>query len=211
LARNHALMLDETGTRFCVLDPLGSSNVCSRSIDYREEVARINNAPGDFALAPPSFPIDPGAVIAGPALRRQFSANRWPGTSYNAVDQVVDPQPAIITSVDLSGRRGETNYFGSFGYTDQGGAFRGLNGFQRASGRINVGQRIGELWDVQLTSFVSRSESDGSDQEEGGQGFFRLTRVPGIADVLARDTLGRRYIRTNLQSGGVQNENPLAT
>lgn len=211
LARNHALMLDETGTRFCVLDALGTNNLCSRTIDYRAEVARINNVPGDFAAAPPSFPVDPGSVIAGPALRTAFNANRWPGTTYNAVDQVVDPQPVIMTSAALSGRRGETNYFASIGYTDQGGAFRGLNGYQRASGRLNVGQRIGEMWDVQLTSYVSRSESDGSNQEEGGQGFFRLTRVPAIANLLARDTLGRRHIRTNLQSGGVQNENPLST
>ncbi|MGH7751835.1 MAG: TonB-dependent receptor domain-containing protein, partial [Gemmatimonadales bacterium] len=39
--------------------------------------------------------------------------------------------------------------------------------------------------------------------------FFRLTRVPAIANVLQRDTLGRLYIRPNLQTGGQQNENPL--
>ncbi|HEX2779310.1 MAG TPA: hypothetical protein VHM30_07415, partial [Gemmatimonadaceae bacterium] len=40
-------------------------------------------------------------------------------------------------------------------------------------------------------------------------GFFRLTRTPAIVNITQRDQFGRLYIRTNLGSGGVQNENPL--
>ncbi|HSJ09525.1 MAG TPA: carboxypeptidase-like regulatory domain-containing protein [Longimicrobiales bacterium] len=86
IARYHPFLLDETGTRFCVLDPYGGSNVCSRTIDYKAEQLRINSAPGDFALAPPSFPVDPGAVLSGDLTRRVFLAGNWPGTTYNAVE-----------------------------------------------------------------------------------------------------------------------------
>ena len=44
-----------------------------------------------------------------------------------------------------------------------------------------------------------------------GNAFFRLTRVPAIANILETDTLGRLYIRPNLQGGGSQNQNPLST
>src|SRR5690606_37504545 len=43
LARHHPFLTDETGTRFCVQDGLGSNRTCSRTIDYHREVARINN------------------------------------------------------------------------------------------------------------------------------------------------------------------------
>jgi hypothetical protein len=48
-------------------------------------------------------------------------------------------------------------------------------------------------------------------QEEGGNAFFRLTRVPAIVNILQTDTLNRLYIRPNLQGGGSQNQNPLST
>lgn len=74
IARYHPLLMDETGTRFCVLDPYGRNDVCSRTIDYRQEQARINNTPGDFALSTVAFPVDPGAVSSGEILRRAFLA-----------------------------------------------------------------------------------------------------------------------------------------
>ena len=212
IARHHTLLLDETGTRFCAQNAYspGSNKMCARSIDYRQEVARINNQPGDYAPGTVSFPVDPGAVTTGDILRRAFLTNPWPGTRYNAVAQLVDPKPLTITDVSLTGRSGGTSFFGSLNYTGQGGAIAGLNGLQRLGGRINVGQTIGDQWDVQLNSYFSRSTADGSQEENGGgNGFFRLTRTPAIVDVTQRDTLGRLYIRSNLGAAGVQNENPL--
>ena len=209
ISRNHALLLDPTGTRFCVADAVGSNNTCSRTLDYREEVIRINNVPGDTAGRTATFPVDPGAVTSGPILRRSFISNRYPGQTYNAVDQLVDPQPLILTNLDASGRSGATNFYASVNRTKQGGAIRFLQGFERMSGRVNVGQLIGSHWDMQLNSFYSRSTQDGLNQEEGGTGFFRLTRTPAIVDLTARDNRGFLYIRPNLQNGGVQNENAL--
>jgi TonB-linked SusC/RagA family outer membrane protein len=209
IARNHPLLLDETGTRFCVLDGLGSANVCSRTIDWQTEVQRINNAPGDFALPTVTFPVDPGSGSQGPMLLRTFVAGNWPGTMYNAVEQLVDPQPLILNDASMSGRFGATTFFTSVGHTRQGGAIMGLKGYERVNGRINLGHRIGDQWAFDLSSYISRGQFDGSNHEEGNAGFFRLTRVPAVINIAQTDTLGRRFIRTNLLGAGVQNENPL--
>jgi TonB-linked SusC/RagA family outer membrane protein len=218
IATHHTFLRSEDGQRFCALDAYGAnnSNVCSRVIDYRAEVARINNANGDFAASTVAFPIDPGSVTAGDILRRAFLSNVWPGTTYNPVKQLVDPKPLSINDVSVTGHFGQTNFFSSAGYTKQGGAIMGLEGFSRANGRVNLTQGIGEHWSLDVNSFFSRSVQDGLEQEEGGtgtagggNGFFRLTRTPAIVNITQRDTLGRYYIRTNLSAGGVQNENPL--
>jgi len=209
IARYHPFLLDETGTRFCVLDAYGSRQVCSRTIDYRAEQLRINSSADDYALAPPAFPVDPGAVLSGPQTRRVFLAGDWPGQTYNAVEQLVDPKPLVKNDISMSGRLGRTTFFTSFGHTRQGGAIQGLEGYERLNGRINLNHRIGEEWAIDLSSYISRSDQDGSNQEEGGTGFFRLTRTPAIVDITQRDQFGRLYIRTNLGSGGTQNENPL--
>ncbi len=209
ISRNHALLTDETGTRFCALDAYGSTNVCARTLDYRSEVARINNVPGDFALAPPSFPVDPGAVTTGAILRRTFVTNSYPGVTYNAVDQLIEPKPISITDATMAGRFGATSFYTSAAYTRQAGAIQGLEGYERINGRINLEHQINSQWTFNVQSYLSRAVQDGGDQEEGGTGFFRLTRTPAIVDITQRDIFGRRFIRTNLQSGGVQNENPI--
>jgi TonB-linked SusC/RagA family outer membrane protein len=209
IARNHPLLLDETGTRFCVLDAYGTSNVCARTIDWNQEVRRINNAPGDFAAPTVSFPVDPGAATAAPLLRRTFLAGQWPGVQYNAVQQLVDPKPLALNDFSMSGRVGQTTFFSSVGHSRQEGAIAGLSGYDRLNGRINLGHRLGDQWSFDVSTYIARSRQDGSNQEEGGTGFFRLTRAPGLVNTTQRDDLGRLFIRTNLLSAGVQNENPL--
>jgi len=207
LARYTALMMDETGTRFC--QSATGQPLCARTFDYQAEAARINNAPGDVSLSPPGFPVDPGSTIRGSILRQRFQVNPWPGTTYNAVQQVITPHVYTENSLDVTGRVGGTRFFASASNLMQEGAIRFLDGFRRQSVRLNLDQAIADRWTLSLRSFYSRSLSDGADQEEGGRSFFRLTRVPAIANVLQRDTLGRLYIRPNLQGGGGQNENPL--
>jgi len=207
LAQNHYLRMDETGRFFC--QSATGEPQCARIFDYATEVARINNRTGDFADAPPGFPVDLGASALPSVLRSQFQSQRWPGRTYNAVNQVVKPEPFYTNSVDMSGRFGATSVFGSFSNAHESGAIRFLQGYERRSARLNVDQRIGSAWTVALSSYYARSTQDGLNQERGGGAFFRLTRVPGIANILARDTLGRLYVRTNLQISGEQNENPL--
>lgn len=209
LARFHALVTDETGTMFC--EAVTGQPLCARTFDYSKEQERVNNAPGDFALNPKGFPVDPGSTIAGQPLRQRFQVQSWPGTSYNAVNQLVTPQPFTNNSLDLTGRFGSTTFFLSASNLRQQGAIRFLEGFTRNSFRMNVDQTVGTDLNLALRASYTRSTQDGINQEEGGNAFFRLTRVPAIVDILRQDTLGRLYIRPNLQGGGSQNQNPLST
>ena len=209
LARFHALVTDETGTMFC--ESVTGQPLCARTFDYAKEAARVNDAPGDFALNPKGFPIDPGSTISGAPLRQRFQINPWPGTSYNAVAQLVTPKPFTQNSLDMTGRFGSTRFFLSASNLQQEGAIRFLEGFTRNSFRMNVDQVIGTDLNIGLRTSYSRSSQDGVNQEEGGNAFFRLTRVPAIVNILKTDTLGRLYIRPNLQGGGSQNQNPLST
>ena len=147
--------------------------------------------------------------ISGSVLRQRFQITPWPGTSYNAVNQVVQPHTYTQNSVDMQGGFGGTRFYVSGANLTEPGAIRFLQGFVRNSFRANVDQALGSQWNIALRTSYSRSTQDGLNQEGGGQAFFRLTRVPAIVNVLQRDTLGRLYIRPNLQGGGSQNENPL--
>src|SRR2546427_9628758 len=109
----------------------------------------------------------------------------------------------------MTGRVGGTRFYASYSNLTQQGAVRFLQGFVRNAVRANVDQAIGSQWNIAVRTFYSRSSQDGLNQEDGGRSFFRLTRVPGIVDITQRDTLGRLFIRPNLQGGGSQNENPL--
>src|SRR5881394_517623 len=208
LARFQALATDETGTQFC--EAVTGLPFCARTFDYATEQARVNNPPTDFAGQPKGFPIDPGSTISGQPLRQRFQVQPWPGTSYNAVNQLVTPKPFLENTLDLTGRFGtSTRFYASMSNRHEQGAIRYLNGFVRNAFRLNVDQGIGTDWNFGFRTSYTRSTQDGLNQEEGGQAFFRLTRVPAIVNVLQRDTLGRLYIRPNLQGGGSQNENPL--
>src|SRR5215208_6846965 len=101
IAQNHALLMDPTGTRFCRAVS-GSTNVtadarynCATTFDYNAVQTAINNVPGDSVPSAnvPSFPIDPGSTINGGVLRQRFQVEQWPGRTYNAVDQFVNPKP----------------------------------------------------------------------------------------------------------------------
>ncbi|HWC73059.1 MAG TPA: TonB-dependent receptor plug domain-containing protein, partial [Gemmatimonadales bacterium] len=210
LARFTALATDETGTQFC--EAVTGLPFCARTFDWATEAARINNAPGDFSLNPKGFPIDPGSTISGPPLRQRFQVQPWPGTQYNAVNQLVTPKPFLENTLDMTGRFGtQTRFFASASNRHEEGAIRFLNGFNRNAFRINVDQGIGADWNLSFRTSYTRSTQDGINQEEGGNAFFRLTRVPAIVNILQEDTLHRLYIRPNLQGGGSQNQNPLST
>ena len=214
LAHFQPLVMDETGTRFCQF--VSGQPLCATTFNYAAEQARINNQPGDFAGSPKGFPIDPGSTLSatapgysGDPRRERFQIAPWPGTNYNAVAQTVDPHVYASNSVDLRGGYGSTRYYASAASISEPGAIRYLQGFRRYSFRANVDQAIGSQWNIGLRTAYSRSTQDGLNQEGGGQAFFRLTRVPAIVNVDQIDTLGRLYIRPNLQGGGSQNENPL--
>jgi TonB-linked SusC/RagA family outer membrane protein len=211
--QSHAYRLDETGTRFCINTTGFAGATCARSINYWEEVRRINNTSDVFALSPiGSFPIDPASTMskttAGNPLRSMFQNERWPGTNYDAVAQFADPQPFWQQNIDARGRSGNTSFYVSANAYNEGGSIKYLDGFKRQSGRLNLDHVLGD-WNLNFTSFFARDRKDGFSQEDGGLGFFRLTRQLPIANLEERDNFGRLLIRTNLGGGGSQNFNPM--
>jgi TonB-linked SusC/RagA family outer membrane protein len=210
IARRHALVTDETGLRFC--QTVANQPTCARTFNYENEQARVNNAQGFFPPAAPGFPVDPGSNLSGKALNQRYQLQAWPGVSYNAVQQVVTPNPYASNSIDLTGRVGTgggTRFYASASNLSEQGAIAFLNGFDRNSFRATVDQVIGTQWTIGVTAAYTRTSADGSNNDGGNNAFFLLTRQPAITNMLERDTLGRLYIRPNLQGGGSQNANPL--
>ena len=208
LTKTTAMMTDPTGQRFCVA--VTGQPLCARTVDWNTEAARVNNAPGDFALAPVGFPLDPGAATPAGALRNAYQTRLWPGRVYDPVQMVVQPQQFWTSTVDMTARFNNTQVYGSASGLDQAGSIRFLKGFERYSGRLNVDQRLSDNWNLSLRTYYARSWQDGYNQETGNNdAFFRITRQRAIENILATDTLGRLYIRTDMQNAGAQNQNPL--
>ncbi|MCU0619652.1 MAG: TonB-dependent receptor plug domain-containing protein, partial [Gemmatimonadaceae bacterium] len=216
IAQRNGLLTDESGQRFCStsnitvpVSGLTADQGCYRSFDYNREALRVNDTDEFFALQPLGFTIDPGAGSQGQQLRNNFQSNRWQLPTYDAIDQLFQPQPAAINNFDVTGRFGKTTFFGSVNRLDQNGTVRFLNGFNRTSLRLNVDQQVNDKFSFNVNTFFSRSEQDGLNQQDGGNAFFRLTRTPNIVDLTRTDSRGRLFIRPTLQSQGSQNENAL--
>jgi TonB-linked SusC/RagA family outer membrane protein len=205
LARQHTLMLSADGQRFCTRDT--AQPLCARSVDWVAETNRVNNYPGNWADLPVTFAFDPGSGTSGAPLRQVFMSNAWPVPTYNAVRQLTTSNPFINNNIDVTGRMGGTQYFASGSQLKQAGSIWGFDGYDRYTARLNVDQRIGANLSMSVRTFYSRGYVDGASL--GGNMFFRLTRQPAAANLLARDTVGRLYARSNIMNGGDQNNNPL--
>jgi TonB-linked SusC/RagA family outer membrane protein len=192
LARNHAYKLTPDGTRFC------SNTACSASFDWNEELAKINNSNALVLTAPSLAP-----VPTSTDNWRRFQDQAWPGTLFDPVEQATTNGLYRNASADATGRAGTTSYFLSFNQSRQQGSIVGLDGYLRNSFRVNVDQSLGSNWFMQARTYFSRSRDDGN---FSGNGFFNLTRMPAIGNILQTDTLGRRYVRIDMIG---ENNNPV--
>ena len=129
LAQNHSLLMDETDGRFC--EAVSGQPLCARTFDWNTEVARINNAAGNFAIPPAPMPLQPGSAASAATLKEVFQSNLWPGRTYSAVDQTVKPHPYTQQSVDMTFRGGNTSVYASGSFVEEGGAIRFLDGYRR--------------------------------------------------------------------------------
>jgi len=205
LARQHALLLSADGRRFCVRNT--AQPLCAQSVDWIAETDRVNNAPGNWADLPVTFAFDPGSGTYGAPLRQVFLSNLWPVPTYDPVRQVLISKPYASTSMDLTSGTADARYFAGVTLLRQQGAIRYLDGLTRYTARLNVDQRLGANLSLSLRTFYSRGYVDGATL--GANLFFRLTRQPAAANLLARDALGRLYVRSNIMTQGDQNNNPL--
>ena len=208
IAKQTAVTFDPSGMFYCAAVRSGGSE-CARYIDMQTEARRINDVPTSYAQLPQPFLNDFG-IAANPAryrLLNLYQAGTYPQT-YDQVEQSTKVDQWLSTNADLRGKVRNTGFFGSVSHATQAGAFKYLNGYQRNSGRLNVDQLVGSKLSLQGTSFYSTSKADGANQD-GGNGFFRLSRSPAFVNQGLTDAQGRLYIRSDPLNQGSQNYNPL--
>jgi TonB-linked SusC/RagA family outer membrane protein len=200
------MMLDETGTRYCVKD--SAFPTCSRTIDWDTEVFRINSVQNPTVAASRTIERDYG-LSSNPSkteLKGLFEVNQWP-KMYNPIDRIKTNQPHVNSTVNLTGRQGATGYYVSFNNFIQQGPVRYEHGYARQSARANVDQTIGD----QLTTGVQMGFTR-SQLYPDNFGWFGLTREHAAADLLSRDAFGRLNYRTDLSTvtaTQTTNNNPL--
>ncbi|MFN2603924.1 MAG: SusC/RagA family TonB-linked outer membrane protein [Gemmatimonadaceae bacterium] len=213
LATKTALFLDPSGQFFCTTEAVGGSP-CGRYIDWDREVQRINNSGDDFSRSPQLFAGE--ADFAAPPgynqLSGSFMTTPWPKYR-DPVHQLITPATYANTNLDVRAKVNNTGVYASLGNLVQQGAVQFAGGFVRNSARVNVDQRFGDKISANISSFYSQSVDHGAqlDAEGAGSGspFFNITRAPWIADMEARDALGRIVVRHNPLGQGEQNRNPL--
>lgn len=207
LARQHALLMDASGRRFCIAD--ATEPLCARTLDWAAETARVNGFPGDSAATPAPLVLDPSGVLTAAALRQNFVSRYWPTPVYDVAREVTRSAPFVHSSADIAGRVGGTGYYASASQTRERGSLRSLDGATRYTARLNLDQRLGSSLSLAFRSFYGRDRADGFGQENGGSLFQWVTQQPASADLLARDSLGRLYARSNILTGGMWSPNPL--
>src|SRR5205085_11925551 len=159
---------------------------------------------------PVTLSLDPAPSTPQLVYRNAYQAQLFPGRTYNVVRAMTEPQAFINGTLDMTGRFNQTSVFASVAGLDQGGSIRYLQGFQRYSGRLNVDQRMGSAWTASLRTYFGRNNQDGLQTGNNNNGaFFSLTRMRAISNLLQTDTLGRLYIRSDMQASGGSNSNPL--
>ncbi|MBP7549783.1 MAG: SusC/RagA family TonB-linked outer membrane protein [Gemmatimonadaceae bacterium] len=202
--KTHFMLMNEDFSRYCTVT--AGARDCSRTVDIEAETYRINSDSVLFAAPPVNFANDAGiARNPGQSARWLYQVNPYVRT-YNPIRQGLTNGATINSTVDATGRVGRTNFFTSANQFRQEGAVRFLRGYTRNSIRLNVDQQLATSWNFAVrTNFT-----DVTDWNAGfGNGWFRMTRQPASANLLARDSRGRLYIRSVAQQQGAQNQNPM--
>jgi len=200
------VMLDETGTRYCVKNSAFPS--CSRTIDWDTEALRINDVQNATVAASNPLERDFGLSVnpTKTELKGLFEVSQW-AKMYNPIDRIKTNQPHVSSTANLTGRTGATGYYMSFNNFIQNGPVRYEHGYNRQSARANIDQTIGAKLTSSLQMGYTRSQ-----QFPDNFGWFGLTREHAAADLLATDTQGRIFYRPDITSvTGTQttNNNPL--
>ena len=208
LAKATDLVMDPSGKLFCSTVTVGGSS-CGQYIDWDQEVQRINNDGFDYALSPQQFLGDLGFASA-PTYEQMtgtFMVTPWP-LLRDPVAQLTTPAAYANSSVDMRAKVSNTGVYASIANLTQQGPVQFIGGFVRNSARVNVDQQFGDRISGNLNSYYSQTIDHGA-QLDGGGAFFSITRAPWMADLEARDNLGRIVVRHNPLSNASQNYNPL--
>lgn len=203
-ATSHFMLMNEDYSRYCISN--GGLPACNLTINFEDELLRINQGGAEQALAPWSLAND-GGIALNPGTvnsRALYQSNYFP-RRYNPVRQMLTNGESYNTTLDATGRIGRTNFFASANNIRQEGAVRFMRGYQRNAIRLNVDQQLATAWNFA----VRTNYTDANDWNAGaGNVWFRLTRQPASTNLLRRDNQGRLFIRSALQNQGLQNANP---
>ena len=204
LSRATDLSLDPSAKLFCTTEVVGGSS-CGRYINWDQEVKRINNDGLDYSLSPQQFLGDLGFASAPKyeQMTGTFIVTPWP-LLRDPVGQLSTAAPYANSSVDVRAKVNNTGVYASIGNLAQGGAVQFIGGFLRNSARVNVDQRFGDRFSANLNSYYSQTIA----HPDAGA-FFSITRAPWMANLEARDNLGRIVVNHNPLSNSSQNYNPL--
>ncbi len=184
---NHALALDETGKRFCVV--VSGQPPCSRTIDWMTEILRVNNVATDTTRATVSLLYN----IPNPTqLRNTYQSQVWPGQRYDLLAQVLTRNTTLSTHVDATGKVGNVSFYVAGEYGRQQGAIRYADGVEVRRGKVNLDYNIRPDLTVAVTTQFSNGTNDLRDFQFGA--VFRGS--PPGTNQMARDTLGRLLTRT---------------
>ena len=211
LSRTTDLALAPSRKLFCANEAVGGSP-CGRYIDWDQEVQRINNDGLDYSLPPQQFLGDLGFASA-PTYEQMtgtFDVTPWP-ILRDPVAQLTTSAPFVNSSADMRANVNNTGVYASISNLTQQGAVKFIGGFVRNSARVNVDQRFSDRLTANLNSFYSQTVDHGAniDDPTGSSTFFSITRAPWMADLQARDALGRIVVSHNPLSNSSQNYNPL--
>ncbi len=105
-----------------------------------------------------------------------ISDNRYPGQTFDHLDQFFDPGTFYTNSVTVSHRTGATNFRASFSNTREGGVVDFVEGYERRGARVNVDHRIGTAFDFSASGYYSQSTDD--DPSSGTNPFYGLNFYP---------------------------------
>jgi TonB-linked SusC/RagA family outer membrane protein len=211
LSKATTLVRAPASNLFCANLAVGGSQ-CGRYIDWDKEVQRINNSGEDFSLSPQQFLGDLGFASA-PTYERMtgtYETTPWP-VLRDPVSQLTTNAAYVSSSLDMRAKVNNTGVYASAANLTQQGPVQFIGGFVRNSARVNVDQRFGDRVSMNINTFFSQSVNHGAniDAPDGSSTFFSITRAPWMANLLARDNLGRLVVNHNPLSNSSQNYNPL--
>lgn len=125
----------------------------------------------DLLQRNPNF--DPVPLFRDVAVSAGYSA----GTNVDWWDLLSNPNPHIQNhNLSLRGRNEQTNYFISFGYTDQANMVKNDN-YERYSFRINLDSKVTDWLSVGTQSFFNTSDFSGV-----APAFSSLCYIPALVD-----------------------------
>ena len=127
----------------------------------------------------------------GPAVAHWFAGNSAP--YFNHYDQIFNNSPLSHETVaDISGGTDNTKYFVGGGYKYDGGIEKNTD-FSRGTLRANVDQRLGNRFDVKVSSVFNRSAHQrgwNNNCNNYACHGYAFPYTPSFVDILARDAQG---------------------